>query len=550
MDCTCGFSNSVGAKFCGSCGLPLTPAAPGGGAEIAAVALVPPVSPSHAPRPGRRSSPARTATLVAVAAIAAAGYWWFNRPPGIYVSDNSGLFAINVDGKHGFMDKSGRSVIAPQFDEVGGFAEGLSAVRVGTKWGYVDTKGTLTITPQFDDVRPFRYGRAAVKLCCGAWFAPDNNNRFGFIGEDGKYIHSPDFLWVSYLGFNGDLAPVKTAEGNIGFVNRAGEVVMSGKFNSVNDVGFSEGLAPVASSGKWGYVDSAGEWIVNPQFEGAQGFSGGLAPVVVGGKTGYINRDGRFVINPQYAWAGEFHGGHAVVAPTQDGRTGLIDEEGRFVVDAGKFESVGNFKDGLSRVKTADGWGFIDSSGVLAIQTDFDSAGEFQNGLAFVTALGKEGYITTAGTFVVNPFPGTTVRQEKARLAEEARKAAEAAAQLQAQARQASRARVEDGIPGQWAGRFGRNSTARLTISRGPDGLGAVLANDGWIETFKVEILDDDRVRLSGISVTSADPTDKNREYSLDTLVLSLTVDGGVLIGEYRDEAGRTGAVEMSRTGS
>ncbi|MDO8680541.1 MAG: WG repeat-containing protein [Acidobacteriota bacterium] len=331
------------------------------------------------------------------------------------------MFAIKVDDKYGFMNKSGNTVIAPQFDEVGGFAEGLSAVRVGTKWGYVNTKGAIMITPQFDAARPFRYGRAAVKLCCGSWFSSTTNDRFGFIDEDGKYIHSPDFLWVGYLGFGGDLAPVKTAEGAIAFVNRAGEVMLSGKFSSVTDGGFSEGVAPVESTGKWGYVDTAGEWIINPQFEGAQGFSGGLAPVVVGGKTGYINTAGRFIINPQYSWGGEFVDGSAII--TQPAGMGLIDREGRAVVEVGKFEVVGTFQDGLARVKAGDGWGFIDSSGALAIGAEFDSADEFQNGLARVTALGKEGYITTAGIFVVNPFPGATVKQEKARLAEEARQA-------------------------------------------------------------------------------------------------------------------------------
>ena len=80
-----------------------------------------------------------------------------NRPPGRYKPDNSGLYPINVNGKFGFMDRSGKTVITPQFDWTVGFSEGLASVRIGTKWGYINTKGTVAITPQFDFAMPFRY---------------------------------------------------------------------------------------------------------------------------------------------------------------------------------------------------------------------------------------------------------------------------------------------------------------------------------------------------------------------------------------------------------
>ncbi|MDO8680536.1 MAG: WG repeat-containing protein [Acidobacteriota bacterium] len=368
------------------------------------------------------------ALVALVVAITAAGYWWMNQPPGRYESDNGGLYPIKVGDKYGFMERSGTTVITPQFDEVDEFSERLSAVRVGTKWGYINPTGAIAITPQFDAAQPFRNGRAAVKLCCGAWFSETENDRFGFIDEDGKYIHSPDFLWVG--AFTGNLAPVKTSEGSIAFLNKSGKVVMAGKFESAS--GFSEGLAPVATGGKWGYIDVAGEWVINPQFESASGFADGLAPVVVGGRTGYINKQGRFVINPQYQAGLMFNEGHAVVKNEGTG-IGLIDLEGRVVVELGKFQSVGSFRQGLAAVKTEDGWGFIDSTAKMVISPQFDSAGWFHNGLALVDVVGKEAYITASGTFVVDPFPGTTIKQERERIATEARQVeldAQAAAQV------------------------------------------------------------------------------------------------------------------------
>ena len=78
-----------------------------------------------------------------------------NRPAERYKPDNGGLYPIKVNGKYGFMDRSGKTIITPQFDGAGGFSEGLADVRVGAKWGYIDTKGSVVITPQFDWKRTF-----------------------------------------------------------------------------------------------------------------------------------------------------------------------------------------------------------------------------------------------------------------------------------------------------------------------------------------------------------------------------------------------------------
>jgi len=489
-----------------------------------------------------------------------------NRPPGRYKPDNSGLYRIKVNGKVGFMDRSGKTVISPQFDEASGFSEGLADVRVGTKFGYIDTKGTVVITPQFDYAGVFRYGRAAVKLCCGQyWDGSDvavgriGKNRYGFIDRDGKYVGTPGFLWVAQ-SFDGDFALVRVADGRYGIMNRSGKVVMAGNVELVSVfAGFTAGLAPAATGGKWGYIDTAGKWVIDPQFESAGNFADGLAPVTVGGRTGYINEKGRFVVNPQYdpeilGRFDEFYDGYARFA--SGGKFGFIDTKGRVVSDA-KFLFAFPFSDGLAPVKTEDGWGFIDRTGKMVISPQFDTAWIFQNGLAPVTALGKEAYITTTGAFVVDPFPGTNVRAEKARLAAEAAQAAanaEAARtmanaeaqQALANAMAARRSQVEQGIAGGWVGSFGGHRNSRLTITREGGVVGAVLLDDGWREVFHGELGNDNNLLLTGASATRVGPSSSST-YSLDTLRLELSADGGSLTGQYRDAAGHTGTVTMKK---
>ena len=57
------------------------------------------------------------------------------------------LFPVVQNGKWGFIDKTGKIIINPQFDEVDFFSEGLCAVKIGNKWGYIDKKGKYAWNP-------------------------------------------------------------------------------------------------------------------------------------------------------------------------------------------------------------------------------------------------------------------------------------------------------------------------------------------------------------------------------------------------------------------
>ena len=125
---------------------------------------------------------------------------------------------FSLEGQCGFIDKTGKYAINPQFDSSYDYAEGLAAVQIGFKWGFINKTGVFVINPQFDDAVPFSEGLAYVRIGNN----PDDW-KWGFIDKTGQYIINPQFTQEDF-GFIGELAPVYN---NLGFlyINKQGCIV-------------------------------------------------------------------------------------------------------------------------------------------------------------------------------------------------------------------------------------------------------------------------------------------------------------------------------------
>ena len=193
--------------------------------------------------------------------------------------------------------------------------------------------------------------------------------------------------------------------GKYGYINKAGEIVINPQFDDAWS--FSEGLARVEIGDKYGYINKAGEYVIKPQFDGAGSFSEGLAWMRIGGKEGkegFINKAGEIVINPQFDDAWSFSEGLARVEIGD--KRGYINKAGEYVIKP-QFDDAYSFLEGLAPVRIGDlksgKWGFINKAGEYVINPQFDSAGSFSEGLASVQIGDKIGFINKAGERVIKP---------------------------------------------------------------------------------------------------------------------------------------------------
>ena len=54
---------------------------------------------------------------------------------------SEGLAAVQEGRKEGYINKKGKWVIEPQFNEAGDFSEGLASVKKGKKYIFIDKSG-------------------------------------------------------------------------------------------------------------------------------------------------------------------------------------------------------------------------------------------------------------------------------------------------------------------------------------------------------------------------------------------------------------------------
>lgn len=256
--------------------------------------------------------------------------------------DKNPLFVISVDLRVGFMDKSGKVIVNPEFFEARDFSEGLAAVKSDkNQWGYIDKTGRMVVDFQFASAADFSEGAARIQL-----EGEDHwNGLSGYIDRNGKTIIKPQFA--------------------------------ADQLKMPESGGFSEGLAVVEKNGKMGYIDKTGKIVIEPKYDAASAFIDGRAAVQIEFKAGFIDKTGRETIPMiyEYGSAPQFSEGLAHVLFKNDDF--FIDKNGkealRSAADSYPAPNPSNFSEGLVAWVFASGkMGYLNEKGKIVIPTLFD----------------------------------------------------------------------------------------------------------------------------------------------------------------------------------
>jgi hypothetical protein len=241
-------------------------------------------------------------------------------------------------------------------------------------------------------------------------FRFEQNGRAGFINAAGKVVIPPrfDVGWFAEEDFVEGLSPARSGE-NWGFIDTKGNWAVQPRYWRVEP--FSEGLAAVTGQLKGydfpaAYIDKSGKPIMEfPKgLADAGPFSEGMAAVRLNGysgvgKVGYIDRSGSAAIPYQFALGGAFHEGLAAVV--FDGRC-YIEERGGGPRGTPPSVMPASSCGGVpADITVRCGEAFIDKTGKVVFR--FEGVRDFSEGLAAVQENGKWGFIDPHGRFRIAP---------------------------------------------------------------------------------------------------------------------------------------------------
>lgn len=169
-----------------------------------------------------------------------------------------GKIPIGKDGKYAYTNTGLKVPEELPYDYASNFKNGVAAVKKGDAWALININEELITDYVFEEVVLDEFNTC-------------HNGGVIFVKKDGKYY----------------------------MANSAGEKITDQAFDDVRPFVGDEPAA-VCVAGKWGFVDSTGNWFMEPQFENAHSYSIGLAGVCEDGLWGYINKSGVVMIEHQF----------------------------------------------------------------------------------------------------------------------------------------------------------------------------------------------------------------------------------------------------------
>jgi hypothetical protein len=324
-------------------------------------------------------------------------------PPPTFDNDDPSIHWVQRDKLWGLARSDGSWLVDPKFQQVDSLTDGLARVTVDGKVGFIDRTGNFAIPPVFDKASSFKpgFGRTSAK----------RDGVFGVIDKAGSWVFQANYQQVDLAIVLGEDRSSETVFGwhfkqadRWGLLDLDGRLVLDADFDQPIEH-CADGRLVAHKNKEWLYFKVDGSPLQPPDGRLVDAFCGSDPPYTlkIGDKFGLVDA-GSHPLTPvrfeAVAWAGP-----GLWNVKIDGKWGRIGPDGRWLLEP-KFDTLSGGVDIF--VASIDGKrGFMRSDGTWLIEPKFDAARRRGDDTAFVTVSGATGVLRFKDqSWVVPPRPG------------------------------------------------------------------------------------------------------------------------------------------------
>ncbi|MCH6201449.1 WG repeat-containing protein [Aquiflexum sp. LQ15W] len=160
----------------------------------------------------------------------------------------------------------------------------------------------------------------------------------------------------------------------------------------------SEGLFPAKKSGKYGFIDRSGNWVIENRFDEVRSFKEGIAAYKSEGNWGFVNKEGLLITTATYEYVSDFYKGKAIVK--KSGKYFLVGNDGHQILDK-SFERISLLVDNYY-VSELDGkYGLISPEGKEIVEPKFQELRREDLNRVLVRLGDKYGILDENGDYIL-----------------------------------------------------------------------------------------------------------------------------------------------------
>ena len=311
-----------------------------------------------------------------------------------------GIFIFSHHDLYGMANYHDNVLRPAYFNEVRAFENGHATYRLGSKWGLLYADGRALV-PQWDEIDDFKNGIAVYT----------SSGKCGLLYEDGSTTPAEWSDIKPFSNVGGEkLAKVKW-NGKYGYIDTQGNIVIEPVWSEIKEfraIG-DKYLAEVIFDGKHGFIDSKNNVVLLPEWEAVSAFNSNGVCLIVNQTSasayrfGLADAEGNILCEPTYIKLGIAEsstyeedsvlssppaGPDPIFVIAANGKYGYINGRGELLVDT-IYDNAKGFSEGLCAVKKDGLWGYVDKTGTVVIQPEYVDATSFSNGTADVLVKGS-----------------------------------------------------------------------------------------------------------------------------------------------------------------